>query len=212
VTATPDAAPPAATPVRVPPRRAAVDVRDAGADRWDDVVAVMEGPGDPGRCWCQWFFRGAQADRAHADANRAALEAQVRTGPPPGVVGYLDGVPSGWCAAAPRPGYSRLARSALLRDLPPDELADPGVWSLTCLVVRRPARRQGLASALVDGAVDLARRGRATTVEAYPVDVDAHGPISAAALYHGPLSVFLRAGFTEVARPTPDRPVVRLSL
>ena len=190
----------------------AVDVRDATADRWDDVVAVMAGPGDPGRCWCQWFFRGARADRVHADGNRAALEAQVRTGPAPGVVGYVDGVPSGWCAVAPRPGYTRLTRSPLLRDLPAEELADPGIWSLTCLVVRRPARRQGLSAALVGGAVDLARRNGGTVVEGYPVDVDAHGRISAAALYHGPLSAFLRAGFTEIARPAPDRPVVRLPL
>jgi GNAT superfamily N-acetyltransferase len=189
-----------------------VDVRAATADRWDDVVTVMEGPGDPGRCWCQWFFRGAQADRAHEERNRAALAEQVRQGPPPGVIGYVDGVPSGWCAVAPRPGYTRLTRSPLLRGLPPEELADPGVWSVTCFVVRRPARRRGLSSAVLDGAVDLARRCGATAVEGYPVDLDAHGRISAAALYHGPLSVFLRAGFAEVGRPTPDRPVVRLVL
>jgi GNAT superfamily N-acetyltransferase len=190
----------------------AVEVHPVAPERWGDVVAVMEGPGDPGRCWCQWFFRGAQAERVHADANRAALEQQVRGGPPPGVVGYLDGVPSGWSAVAPRPGYTKLTRSSLLRDTPDDELADPGVWALTCFVVRRPARRRGLSAALIDGAVALARAGGARVVEGYPVDVDAHGRISAAALYHGPLSVFLRAGFTEVARPTPDRPVVRLEV
>lgn len=189
-----------------------VEVRDTTADRWDDVVAVMAGPGDPGRCWCQWFFRGARADREHADRNRAALEEQVRTGPPPGVLGYVDGEPSGWCAIAPRPGNTRLTRSPLLRDRAPEELADPGVWSLTCFVVRRPARRRGLSSALLDGAVGLARRAGASVVEGYPVDVGTHGRTSAAARYHGPLSVFSRAGFTEVARPTPDRPVVRLTL
>jgi hypothetical protein len=146
----------------------------------------------------------------HADANRAALEAQARYGPP-GVVGYLDGVPTGWCAVAPRPGYTRLTRSPLLRGTSEEELADPGVWSVTCFVVRRPARRRGLAAALLDGAVTLALGSGATAVEGYPVDLDARGGISAAALYHGPLSVFLRAGFTEVARPTPDRPVVRLA-
>jgi GNAT superfamily N-acetyltransferase len=187
-----------------------VETRPATADRWNDVVAVMDGPGDAGRCWCQWFFRGAQADREHAAGNRAALEVQVRQGPP-GVVGYLDGVPGGWCAVAPRPTYSRLVRSPLLRGTPEDELADPAVWSVTCFVVRRPARRLGLTAALLDGAVALALDRGATIVEGYPVDVAARSGTSAAALYHGPLSVFRRAGFTEVARPTPDRPVVRLS-
>jgi GNAT superfamily N-acetyltransferase len=186
----------------------AVETRPGSPDRWDDLVAVMDGPGDAGRCWCQWFFRGAQADRGHAAANRAALEVQVRQAPP-GVIGYLDGVPSGWCAVAPRPSYTRLVRSPQLRGTPAGELADPGVWSVTCFVVRRPARRRGLTAALLDGAVALAVERGATVVEGYPVDLAARSGISAAALYHGPLSVFLRAGFTEVARPAPDRPVVR---
>jgi GNAT superfamily N-acetyltransferase len=186
-----------------------VTLADATPDRWDDVVAVFEGPGDPGRCWCQWFFRGASADRVHAEANRVALHAQIRGGPP-GVLGYVDGVPLGWCAVAPRPGYTRLTRSAVLRGT--DGLDDPDVWSVTCFVVRREARRQGLSSALLDGAVDLARRGGARVVEGYPVDPAVRHPGGAAELYHGVLSVFLRAGFTEVARPQPARPVVRLTL
>ncbi|MCV2487871.1 GNAT family N-acetyltransferase [Geodermatophilus sp. YIM 151500] len=186
-----------------------VDVVPATADRWADVVAVFAGPGDPGRCWCQWFLRGAVADRAHADANRAALRTQLDAGSP-GVLGYLDGVPSGWCAVAPRPGYTRLTRSPLLTE--DSGLADPAVWSVTCFVVRRPARRQGLSAELLAGAVDLARRGGAAVVEGYPVDPAVRRPASAAELYHGVLPVFLRAGFTEVARPQPARPVVRLAV
>ena len=183
----------------------------ATADRWEDVVAVFEGPGDPGRCWCQWFFRGASAERADAEPNRAALRTQLDSGPP-GVLGYLDGVPVGWCAVAPRPGYTRLTRSPLLRELPDPPLDDPSVWSVTCFVVRRPARRRGLSSALLSGAVDLARSDGAALVEGYPVDPGVRRPAGAAELYHGVLSVFLRAGFAEVARPQPARPVVRLAL
>ncbi len=183
----------------------------ATPDRWADVVAVFEGPGDPGRCWCQWFFRGAVADRAHAEANRVALRSQLAAGPP-GVLGYLDGVPSGWCAVAPRPGYTRLTRSPLLTDLPEPPLDDPSVWSVTCFVVRRTARRRGLSAALLAGAVELARDGGAALVEGYPVDPAVRRPSGAAELYHGVSSVFLRGGFTEVARPQPARPVVRRPL
>ncbi len=189
----------------------AVEVLPCTPERWPDVVAVFEGPGDPGRCWCQWFFRGASAERADAEPNRAALRAQVDAGPP-GVLGYLDGAPSGWCAVAPRPGYTRLTRSPLLRDLPEPPLDDPSVWSVTCFVVRRPARRRGLSSALLAGAVDLARDSGATLVEGYPVDPGVRRPSGAAELYHGVPSVFERAGFSEVARPQPARPVVRLGL
>jgi hypothetical protein len=126
-----------------------VAVHDCTPDRWDDVVAVFEGPGDPGRCWCQWFYRGGVADRVHAEANRAALREQLGGERPPGVLGYLDGVPLGWSAVAPRPTYTRLTRSKVLEGTPPDELTDPGVWSVTCFVVRREARKQGLSGALL---------------------------------------------------------------
>jgi GNAT superfamily N-acetyltransferase len=188
-----------------------VAVVPATADRWNHVVAVFDGPGDPGGCWCQWFFRGAVADRAHAAANRSALQSQISAGPT-GVLGYLDGVPSGWCAVAPRPGYTKLARSPLLRGLDDPAVDDPSVWSVTCFVVRRPARRRGLSSVLMAGAVDLAREGGATLVEGYPVDPAVRRPAGAAELFHGVLSVFLAAGFAEVARPQPARPVVRLHL
>ena len=187
----------------------AVEIRDCTPDRWDDVVAVFEGPGDPGRCWCQWFYRGARVEREFADRNRSALRSQVAERVP-GVLGYLDGVPSGWCAVAPRPTYTRLARSRVLAGVPADEMADPAVWSVTCFVVRRTARRRGLSGALLAGAVDLARRGGAGVVEGYPVDVAPPAP--AAGLYPGPLPVFLRAGFTEVRRTPQGRPVVRVTL
>jgi GNAT superfamily N-acetyltransferase len=185
----------------------AVEVHDCTPDRWDDVVAVFEGPGDPGRC--QWFYRGARIERPSADRNRDALRSQVADRVP-GVLGYLDGAPSGWCAVAPRPTYTRLARSRVLAGVPTEEVADPAVWSVTCFVVRRPARRRGLSGALLAGAVDVARRGGATVVEGYPVDLDAPAPT--AGLYPGPLPVFLRAGFTQARRTPQGRPVVRLTL
>lgn len=83
---------------------------------------------------------------------------------------------------------------------------------MTCFVVRVGARRKGLAEFLLDGAVDLARRHDAHLVEAYPLDTSVRAA-SAGELFHGPLSVFLRAGFREVgARAAPARPVVRLEL
>lgn len=184
-------------------------ILDASADRWDDAVAVMGTRGDPARCWCQWFrLRNADFQVASVADNRAALQAQFAASPPPGVIAYDDaGKAAGWCAVAPRRGYPRLATSPLVTTADED-----GLWSVTCFVVRVGARRQGLAASLLDGAVDLARRYGARAIEAYPVDVAAKKP-SSSELYHGPLSVFQRAGFTEVGRrPNPARTVVRLTL
>jgi GNAT superfamily N-acetyltransferase len=185
----------------------------ATPNRWPDLEALFGTRGDPARCWCRWFYAGAQvAPGAAAAANREALRGQVRQGPPPGVLAYRDDEPVGWCAVAPRPSYTRLPRMQVLRGTPPDELTDAAVWSVTCFVVRVGQRRSGVARALLDGAVRLACEGGARVVEGYPVDVAAKGATSSAELYHGPLSTFLAAGFREVARPGPARPVVRLEL
>jgi GNAT superfamily N-acetyltransferase len=190
-----------------------MDVAAATPDRWADVEIVFGTKGDPARCWCQWFYAGAQATAAFAAANREALHARVQQGQqPPGVLAYRDDEPVGWCAVAPRPTYTRLPRSEALRDTPADELADPTVWSVTCFVVRVGHRRGGVARSLLDGAVGLARESGARVVEAYPIDVAAKRHTSSAELYHGPLSTFLSAGFREVARPRSFRPVVRLEL
>jgi GNAT superfamily N-acetyltransferase len=187
-----------------------VEIHDATAERWVDIEKVMAGPGDPGRCWCQ-FFRLTNAgwrETRTAD-RRAALQEQMSgSRPAPGVVGYVDGEPVGWCGVAPRADYVRLATT---RAAQATQDAD-GVWSVTCFVVRVGHRRRGLATELLAGAVDLARRHGATVVEGYPVDPTAQPLTTSSGLYHGAASTFAALGFTEVARPTLARPVMRLTL
>jgi GNAT superfamily N-acetyltransferase len=185
-------------------------VEDATAARWDDLLAVFGTRGDPSRCWCQWFRHERPGFAATArEQRRTDLQAQLAGTPPPGVLVYDDeGVPCGWCAVAPRSHYPRF-RSYPVAAGTTD--AD-GLWTVTCFVVRVGRRRQGLAEVLLDGAVDLARRYGARTVEGHPVDTSVR-TASAAELFHGPLSVFQRLGFTEVgARTSKARPVVRLAL
>ncbi|MGH3367320.1 MAG: GNAT family N-acetyltransferase [Nocardioidaceae bacterium] len=186
--------------------------RPATVRRWADVVTVMGSRGDPAHCWCQFFrLRGRHWTAATRESNQEGLGVQVREGEiPPGVLAYVDGEPVGWCAVGPKSSYPRLLASPVTRPVTGAE-AD-GTWSLTCFVVRVGWRRRGVASALLDGAVRLAREHRAARVEGYPVDRDARSSVSSAELYHGPLSVFLDAGFTEVRRPSPARPVVQLDL
>jgi GNAT superfamily N-acetyltransferase len=186
-----------------------VTIADATAECWDDLVAVIGTRGDPPRCWCQWFRHDRPGFYAtSAPQRRAALRSQTDEPVPPGVLVYdADGRPSGWCAVAPRADYPRLATYPMA--VTDDE---PGLWAVTCFVVRVGSRKQGLASVLLDGAIDLARRYGARVVEAYPVDTSVRAA-AAVELRHGPLSVFLGAGFREIGvRPAPARPVVRLAL
>jgi GNAT superfamily N-acetyltransferase len=186
-----------------------IEVHPATARRWDDVVTVIGTKGDPARCWCQFFRLGGQAAAAATPASsRTALRRQVVDDPlPPGVVAYSDGTPVGWCAVAPRASYERLAHSVITKGFADED----GLWAVTCFVVRVGYRRQGVGAALLDGAIALAATQGARTVEAYPVDV-AVKKASSAELYHGSLSLFARAGFVELGRPRPHRPVVRRTL
>lgn len=186
-----------------------VMIADATAGRWGDVVAVMGTRGDPSRCWCQWFrLRRTGFHATSVTQRRSALQTQVHAPVPPGVLVYdAAGLPSGWCAVAPRADYPRLTTYRVVATADED-----GLWAVTCFVVRVGSRRQGLAEVLLGGAVDLARRHGARVVEAYPVDTTVRAA-SSIELFHGPLSVFLGAGFREVgARAAPARPVVRLAL
>lgn len=201
-----------------------VTVVDATPDRWDGVATVMGTRGDPSRCWCQYFLFDGNYLARSVETNRAALRRQVRASDPPlGVLAYLaeesmgraddeaarrgNHEAVGWCGVAPRSRYPRLSHSQVALATADED----GLWSVTCFVVRTGFRRRGVGTALLAGALDLARRSGARSVEAYPVDT-AVKKSSSAGLYVGALSLFERAGFVEVARPTPSRAVVRLAL
>jgi GNAT superfamily N-acetyltransferase len=187
-----------------------VTVEDAIPARWNDLRAVLGSRGDASRCSCQWFRHQRPGFYATTpEQRRADLRSQVDAPVPPGVLAYDDaGEPSGWCAVAPRADYPRLVSYQVAAGT----ADEPGLWAVTCFVVRVGKRRQGFAEVLLEGAIDLARRHGARAVEAYPLDTTVR-TASAAELFHGPLSVFLRLGFAEVGvRTSKARPVVRLAL
>lgn len=80
-----------------------------------------------------------------------------------------------------------------------------------CRYVGREHRGTGAARELVREADSFARDNGARTVEAYPVD-DTMGPVGADEAFHGLVSLLTAEGFTEVARRTAKRPVMRRQL
>jgi GNAT superfamily N-acetyltransferase len=122
---------------------------------------------------------------------------------PPGVLGYLGGRPVAWCSIEPREAFPVLGRSRILK--PVDERP---VWSITCLFIDRAHRGRGLSVALIRGAVEHARRLGARIVEAYPIEPGGRDYPPAFA-YTGIASAFARAGFAEVGRRAPTRPILR---
>lgn len=150
------------------------------------------------------YFRlsHAQFTRGQGAANRRAFGRLVRGDRIPGILAYRGTEVVGWCAVAPREDYARLARSRVAH--PVD--SQP-VWSIVCFFVAPASRRRGVTAALLRAAVEHARRRGAKIVEGYPVDPDGNYPDTFA--YVGLISAFRRAGFREVARRSPGRPIMR---
>jgi hypothetical protein len=79
------------------------------------------------------------------------------------------------------------------------------------LRTRQPPPAIRRRAALLD-AVVFARGHGATAIEGHPVDVAALRAtrVSGSVLYTGTMAMFLAAGFSEVARTFPNRPLMRL--
>jgi GNAT superfamily N-acetyltransferase len=174
------------------PAAVVITVVPATPDRWPDVVEVLGGNGDKG-CWCQ-APRGA-ARRYGTEppvARRELLRAQLDDEPPPGMLAYLDGEVAGWCGFGPRPSLPRLERS---RTIP--KIDDKPVWSILCFNIRVGYRRKGVAGALLDGVIDIARKSGAPGLEAYPIDPGG-GRVNSGFGYVGLTPWFERRGFRRV--------------
>src|SRR5262245_9664946 len=179
-------------------------------ERWPDLEAIFNARGcSIARCcWCMCYRRsGSQAQppagTTRTQANRAQLKALVDAGRPPGLIGYRGNVPVGWVSIGPREDYAKIVRSPVMK--PVD---DQPVWSVICFVVPSEYRRQGVARALLAGAVAYAKKCGARLVEAYPVDKPRRS--NDESMRFGAKSMYDKAGFSEVARRKPHRPVVRL--
>ena len=160
-------------------------------------------------CWCMWFRITQQefskgAPRGGAPGNRDAMKRLVASGRVPGLLAYLDGRPVGWISVAPREEFGRVERSPVSK--PTDD--EPGVWSIVCWYIDRRHRGQGVGAALLTAAVDHARRKGARIIEGYPVDPSRRKHTNAEA-FVGIDSMFRQAGFREVARRSPSRPLMR---
>jgi GNAT superfamily N-acetyltransferase len=190
-----------------------IAIEPATPDRFDDVEHALTGGGDGRSCQCQWWtLTNAQWEATSKDEREQLLRDEVTAGPPPGLVVYVDGEAVGWVRVGPRTGQVRLGRTKNFTGSSEEPWDDDSVWAVSCFVVRKEHRREGLNARLLDAAVEHARKHGARVIEAYPIDPDAGNKKPANELYHGVVSTFANAGFREVARPRPDLVVVSLAL
>lgn len=172
----------------------AFTVRPVTPETFDDFADVVNPNRRGTHCWCLSHRLPAQQIEGLGGGDRErAMRCLTERTNPPGVVGYEDNVPVGWCSIGPREEIPRLRASRLIR--PIDDLA---VWSIICVVVRGGYRRRGITGPLLEGAVTYAASRGAPAVEAHPVDPS--GRMDTTMAFVGTRVMFERAGFEVVGR------------
>lgn len=174
-------------------------VLPASAERFEDVVTIL-GPRRAGAqgCWCLSYRLGhAEESRVVGAQARAAVMTTLcrRQDHAPGVLAHEGEQVVGWAAVAPRSELHEFRTARRYRTgLGDDE--DP--WVLFCLRVRAGHGGKGVATALVEGAVDHAGSHGATAVVGYPVD-NRGERVDRTLASVGTVAMFERAGFVRVA-------------
>jgi GNAT superfamily N-acetyltransferase len=187
----------------------ALRVRPLTDDAWPALEDLFGRAGASNGCWCMYWRLGPDYHRRPRELNKAALCHTAQQDPPRGLLAF-DGDSDderavGWGLLAPRAELPWLDHARSLG--PVDDLP---VWSLPCLYIRRAHRGRGVMSALIAAALPAAKRAGAPALEAYPIDTSA--PKATTNLFTGTASAFARAGFVEVARRSPARPIMRNDL
>lgn len=183
-----------------------ITTRELSADRWDDLVTLF-GPerGAQGGCWCMWWrMTSAEFEKASRESRRDAFRKLLDDGVPLGVLAYDGKAPVGWCAVGPRDSLPKLVRS---RVAGPVGGETDGVWMINCFFIDRARRGDGLMRSLIDAAADMAGRHGARIIEACPIDTSRK--LIWGEGYVGLAQAFAAAGFSEIARRSPTRPLMR---
>jgi len=147
-----------------------------------DHVAFADNP-DWSDCYCSLYhFPNKGKEETRRTASNFVEEGKMY-----GFLAYENGKPVGWCNAANRNNYP-----ALHWLLGPGPEKWEKVGSIVCFVVGSSHRKKGVASHLLNVACKKFSEQGLAFAEAYPVKKSP----SAAWDFPGPLSMYLKNGFT----------------
>ena len=197
------------------PRMCDVAVEPLAPERVDDYLRFFDHERGPAfadnpewaECYCHFYEvpRAIDWPSLSARDNRSAMRARIEVGEMEGFLAYAEDEVVGWMNAQPR---HELRHCFARMRIAPTELPcrDDEAAVIVCFVVAPGRRRQGIARSLLAGGLTaLAARG-IRVVDAFPFK--AGDSETSADHYHGPLSMFLAAGFTTL-REDPELTVVR---
>lgn len=140
-------------------------------------------------CYCTFFHRPEQVSeeaRKHRLSRREQARIMIQDGLLQGYLAYDDeGCVIGWCNANRKTAFVRLGAVSPVEE---------GVLSVVCFVIDPAHRRQGIARALLERAIQDAGDQGFQWIEAYP-SVRAR---SESGHYHGPLGLYISLGFEKI--------------
>jgi len=159
------------------------------------------------KCYCHYYQvpKSIRWASLSAPQNRTAMQARIEVGEMEGFLAYDGGEVVGWVNAQPR---HKLPHCFARLGISPTPLACAlfEAAAIVCFVIAPTQRRRGIARALLRGAIEsLAARGL-KLVDAFPFK--SGDSELAADHYHGPLPIFLDAGFSVLSEHK-DLTVVR---
>lgn len=183
-------------------------VKELSEKTWSDFEAVLGNNGGARGCWCMhWRLSIAEWTEGKGEGNKKAMSRLAQREPAPGVVVYQGDTPVAWCSVGPRSSFPRLERSPLLAGID-----DEPVCAIVCVFVHKKHRGSGMLPTLLEAVCEYAAAAGYPTAEGYPIEPAAGKRAGADTAMTGIASAFLDAGFSEVARPRKDRPIMRRKL
>jgi hypothetical protein len=174
---------------------------------WKDFEFLFGQRGACGGCWCMsWRLKHSAFEKQKGQGNKNAMHKLAKNKEQIGIIGYIGKQAVAWCAVAPREKFVRLENSRVLK-----RIDEQSVWSITCFFIIKEFRRKGISSEMLKCVIDYCQKKKVKILEGYP-SVPYSTNIPAAFAWTGIPSSFEKAGFTEAARRSPSRPIMRYYL
>jgi GNAT superfamily N-acetyltransferase len=159
------------------------------------------------KCYCHYYQvpRAIDWPSLPGAANRVAMRSRIEVGEMEGFLAYERDAVVGWMNAQPR---HKLRHCFDRMRIAPTELScgDFEAAAIVCFAVAPEHRRRGIAHTLLAGGLAAFAARGIKVVDAFPFK--AGDSEASTDHYHGPLSMFLAAGFT-ILREEADVTVVR---
>jgi len=172
--------------------------------RWKDLEKLFGKRGACGGCWCMWWkLSRKDFEKQKGIKNKNAFKKIVLNNEKPGILAYFNDEPVGWCAISPREKYPFLESSRVLK-----RIDEQKVWSVVCFFVEKPFRKKGITIELLKATIDYVRKSGGKILEGYPIE-PINGKTADVFAWTGIASAFRKAGFNEIARRSPTRPIMR---